>query len=85
MEIEQSNKAMKAPRNPTGVFEILCKCFNEAIIFAAFSENNILAGYALNLLLNSIPKMGGIPNSVRRVAQPTRQQNHPGQLDGVVG
>ena len=57
MEPEQSNRTMKAPRNPTGVFKILCKCFNEAIIFTAFSENNILAGYALNLLLNIIPKM----------------------------
>ena len=58
MKLKQSRKTMKASWNPVDRFEIFHKRSNAAIIFAAFSENNISAGNALNLHLNVMLKTG---------------------------
>ena len=58
LQLKQSQEPMKAPWNPTDGFEILCKHFDEALIFTAFAENYISTSDTLNLLLNVILKTG---------------------------
>ena len=48
----------KAPWNSAGGFKILCKRFDEAIIFVAFAENEISTSDALIFLLNINLKTG---------------------------
>ena len=55
IELEQSQKLMKAPWNPADILRILWKYFNEAIIFKAFVEYDIFAGNALNLKRQRLP------------------------------
>ena len=56
MELKQSREPMRALWGPVDGFEVLCKRFDEAIIFAALTENSVLAADTLNLLPNAILK-----------------------------
>ena len=56
MEPEQSRESMQAAWHPADGFKILCKCFDDALIYIAFVKSSISASDALNLLLNVILK-----------------------------
>lgn len=59
MEPEQSDELMKATWNPADGFEIICKNFDDMLIYTTFAESTISASNTLKLLLNVILKTGG--------------------------